>query len=259
MSDERYIVPNIARALQILEYLARENSEASIPELTRIFGIPKNSVFRIMKSLEASGFVCENARKYNVTPRLLYLGYSGINKKGLVESALDEMKALRDDVNETVMIGNLLGNSIVILEQMPAFEHIKFTTDIGARVAVQASAPGKAIIAFLPEDERNILLNHITFTRYTDNTLPSKNAIQDEIEVVKQDGYSLDRGEEVSGILCVAAPVLDYRNYPIASIWLSGPEKRMKKKGIERIGRAVSEVAGSVSFKFGFDKPTGRE
>ena len=259
MSDERYIVPNIARSLQILEYLARENSEASIPELTRIFDIPKNSVFRIMKSLEASGFVSENERKYNVTPRLLYLGYSGINKKGLIESALADMKALRDDVNETVMIGNLLGNHIVILEQMPAFEHIKFTIDIGTRVAVQASAPGKSIIAFLPEDERNQLLNHITFTRYTDNTLPSKNAIQDEIKTVMQDGYSLDRGEEVSGIICVAAPVLDYRNYPVASIWLSGPEKRMKKKGIEKIGKAVSAAAGKVSFKFGFDQPVDRK
>lgn len=253
--DERYLIPNVGRSLRILEYLAREVPEASIPEITKHFDIPKNSVFRIIKSLELSGFVEEKERKYYVTPRLLYLGYSGMNKKGFIANSLDSMNTLRDEINETVMIGTLLGNHIVILEQLPAYELIKFTTDIGHRVPVQASAPGKAIIAALPEHERNNLLNHLTFTRFTDYTLPSKTAMLDEITKVQEVGYSIDKGEEVSGICCVAACVLDYRNTPIGSIWVTGPEKRMRDKGMERIGQAVSNAAGSISLKFGFDKP----
>lgn len=252
-SAERYIIPNIARALKILEMLSREENGASISEIAQKFEIPVNSTFRIIKSLEAYGYVEEETRRYFTTPRLLYLGYAGLNKKGVLQNSIDVMHSLRDNINETVMLGTMVSNEIVIIEQLPSFEFIKFTTEIGHRVPVHASAPGKAILACLSEEDKQAVIEHLSFDRFNDATIPSKNDMLEEIENIVKNGYSVDNGEEITGIICVAAPILDYRNYPIASIWMTGPDYRVKEKGIKVIGEAVVEAAAIISRRFGLD------
>jgi len=251
--NNKYIVPSIARALKILEYLAKDNHEASIAEIASSFDYPKNSVFRVMKSLEYYGFVEEESRKYRTTPRLLYLGYASMQNKGIVEASMDVMHALRDEVNETVLIGTLLGNKVVIIDQYVSFELIKFVADIGMRVPLHTSAPGKVILAYLPEDERGKLIDHMNFVRYTDMTVPSKRAMLEEIRNIRSQGYAVDDGEEVPEIHCIGVPIFDYRHYPVAAIWIVGPSTRLPKDIYPKIGRIVGEYAVKISRRLGFD------
>ena len=251
--QNKYLIPNIARGLKILEYLAREKKEASLAEIASDFNYPKNSVFRVMKTLEFYGYVEEEGRKYHTTPRLLYLGYAGMQNKGLVENSVDIMHAIRDELNETVMVGTILGNQIVILEQFISFQYIKFTTEIGARVQIQASAPGKSIMAFLPEEERNKLIDQITFVRYTDKTLPSKKEMMEEMEIVRKQGYAVDDGEEAVDVHCIGAPIFDYRNYPIAAVWIVGPDYRVTRERYQEIGESMKAYAMKISRRFGYD------
>lgn len=252
-SENKYLIPNISRALKILEYLTSEKTEASIAQIAADFSYPKNSVFRIIKTLEHYGYIEESERKYRTTPRLLYLGYAGMRNMGLIENALDIMHALRDEVNETVMVGTLHGNQIVIIDQLPSFQYIKFTAEIGKRVTLHASAPGKAILAYLPPGEQEMLLNQIKFTRYTDHTIPSKSDMIEEIELVKAKGYSIDDGEENPDCHCVGSPILDYRGYPIASLWTVGPSFRFVSDLYDQVGPIVKDFAMQISRRFGYD------
>ncbi len=249
----KYLVPNISRALKILEYLTTEKTATSLSQIAEHFSYPKNSVFRIIKTLEHFGYVEESERKYQTTPRLLYLGYSRMRNTGLVENSLDIMHALRDEVNETVMIGTLHGNQIVIIDQVPSFRYIKFTTEIGKRVTIHASSPGKAILAFLPKQEQKMLLDQVTFTRYTDHTIPSKSDMCEELKTVRERGYAVDDGEENPECHCVGSPILDYRGYPIASLWTVGPSFRLVPELYDQIGPVVKEFAMQISRRFGYD------
>ncbi len=251
--SNKYLIPNIARALQILEYLARVKDEASITEIAAKFNYPKNSVFRVIKTLEHYGYVEEANHKYRATPRMLYLGYAGMRTNGLVENSIDVMHSLRDELNETILIGTLMGNQVVIIEQLSSLQYIKFTTEIGRGVNIHASAPGKALLSFLPEKEQKNLINQITFTRYNDNTLPSKSAMMKEIEIVRKQGYAVDNGEEIKDVHCVGTPVFDYRHYPIAAIWTVSPDYRMPEESFHRIGEIVKEHAMRISRRFGYD------
>ncbi|MDC7227857.1 MAG: IclR family transcriptional regulator [Spirochaetales bacterium] len=249
----KYLIPNIARALKIIEYLAKVKNEASITEISDDFDYPKNSVFRILNTLEYYGYVEETQRKYKATPRLLYLGYAGMRNNGITENSIDIMHSIRDELNETVMLGTLLGNEIVIIEQLPSFQYIKFTTEIGHRVNIHTSAPGKAIAAYLPEMERADLLSHLTFTRFTNGTIPSQSEMNTELEKVKERGFAIDNGEEISEIHCVGAPVFDYRNYPIAAVWCSGPAFRMGEEKQNQFGERIKVYAMQISRRFGYD------
>ncbi len=252
----KYLVPNISRALKILEYLTSEENATSLSQIAEHFSYPKNSVFRIIKTLEHYGYVEESERKYHITPRLLYLGYSRMRNTGLVENSLDVMHALRDEVNETVMIGTQHGDQIVIIDQLPSFRYIKFTTEIGKRVTLHASSPGKAILAYLPKQEQKMLLDQITFTRYTDHTIPSKSDMREELKRVKERGYAIDDGEENPECHCVGSPILDYRGYPIASLWTVGPSFRLTPDLYDQIGPLVKDFAMQISRRFGYDPVT---
>ena len=251
--QNKYLIPNIARALKILEYLAKEKNEASITEISDDFDYPKNSVFRILNTLQYYGYVEETGRKYKATPRLLYLGYAGMRNNGISENSIDVMHAIRDELNETVMLGTLLGNEVVIIEQLPSFHYIKFTTEIGHRVNIHTSAPGKSIAAFLPEKERHKLISHLTFTRYTNGTIPSQNEMIKELKKVASLGYAVDDGEEVPEVHCVGAPIFDYRNYPIAAVWCAGPSFRMDSECEADFGERIKEYAMKISRRFGYD------
>ena len=249
----KYLIPNIARALKIIEYLAREKKEASITEISDDFNYPKNSVFRILNTLQYYGYVEEQQRKYKATPRLLYLGYAGMRNNGITENSIDVMHAIRDEINETVMLGTLMGNEIVIIEQLMSFQFIKFSTEIGHRVNVHTSAPGKAIAAYLPDIEMKELISHLTFTRYTGQTIPSQNEMVKELEWVREHGYAIDNAEEVSEVHCVGAPIFDYRNYPIAAVWVSGPAFRFGGNRHEEVGHRIRDYAMQISRRFGYD------
>jgi DNA-binding IclR family transcriptional regulator len=253
-----YIIPNLDRALRVLEHLSTRQEGGSITEIATQLSLPKNSVFRILRTLAASGYLEERDKAYRLSPKILSLGYAAVRSTHLIDACMDEMRTLRDEINETIFVGALSEGTVVILEELPSFQLIKFTVEIGHKVPIHASAPGKAILAFLPAAEQRDLLNHIAFTRFNDRTIPGMKAMLKELEKIQAAGYAWDLGEEVGEIWCVAAPVLDYRAYPIASIWLSGPEFRVSRMDQAKVGAAVREHALRISRHFGFDPSVAR-
>ena len=253
-----YIIPNLDRALKLLEHLSTQKEGSSVTEIANRLGLPKNSVFRIVRTLAANGYLLEHDKIYRLSPKILSMGYAGIQSTNLIEASLKEMHTLRDEVNETIFVGTLAQSQVVILEQLPSFHYVKFTIEIGHRVPIHASAPGKAILAFLPQGEQGDLLEHIAFTRYTDKTIPGMKTMVQEIESIRLKGYALDLGEEVAELYCVASPIFDYREYPIASLWLSGPEFRLAKMDLDQVGGVVREHALRVSRDFGYDPSMSR-
>jgi DNA-binding IclR family transcriptional regulator len=252
-SSVPYIIPNLDRALKVLELLSAKTDGSSVTEIAKALGLPKNSVFRIVRTLSANGYLLERDKIYRFSPKILSLGYAGIQSTNLIGASLKGMHSLRDEVNETIFIGTIAQNQVVILEQLPSYQFVKFVIEIGHRVPIHASAPGKAILSFLPPGEQKDLLNHIAFTRYTDTTIPGMKVMLQEIEKIKTKGYALDYGEEVAEIYCVASPVFDYREYPIASLWLAGPAFRLSVMDLEHVGTVVRENALRISREFGYD------
>ena len=253
-----YIIPNLDRALRVMEHLSTRQDGSSITEIANHLSLPKNSVFRIVRTLAASGYIDEHGKSWRLSPKILSLGYTAVQSTHLIGACMDEMRTLRDEINETIFVGAMSEGKIVILEQLASFQLVKFTIEIGHKVPILASAPGKAILAFLPAAEQKDLLAHIAFTRFNDRTIPGMKAMLKEIKTIQDLGYALDLGEEVSEIWCSASPVFDYRAYPIASIWLSGPQFRMAKMDLAKVGATVREHALRISKHFGYDPSVAR-
>lgn len=255
----RYHVPNLERGLAILELLAHADAPMRLSDIERQSGFPKNSVFRIVRTLHAHGYVVldPDNRTYTLSHKLFALGSGTLAEKRLIERSMDVMRALRDVSGETAFLGTLLGEEGVILEQVPSTHPVKVVVDPGTRFPLHTSAPGKCFLAFLPAAEREDLLRHATLTRYTANTITEPDALRAHLEQTRARGYSTDCEEEIEGINCVGAPIFDHRGYPVAALWVTGPEARLSAGRFAEFGAIVMENAGRLSARFGYDALNG--
>lgn len=251
---ERYHVPNLERALVILEHLARYPEGLGLSEIAEQLSLPKNSVFRIVSTLCAYEYLVrdEISKRVKLTRKLFLLGSSVLDGNHLLESSLDVLRTVRDLTGETALIGVLAGTKGTVLEQIPSHQPLKFLVDPGTCFPLHTSAPGKVFLAFLPQDEAMQVISHLTLTRYTNNTITAVPALRAELQQVRTQGFGLDMGEEIEGLNCVGAPIFNHQGYPIAAIWVTGPSFRLTQERIEGIAGVVCQNALIISKRFGY-------
>lgn len=251
---DNYQVPALDRALSIMELLAKHPDGLRMREIAETLDLPANSVFRITGLLEDRGYLLRDGEdmRYRLSRKLLSLGYASIGEDKLIEQSLDVMRLLRDDTQETVLIGVRADLQGIVLEQVAAMQPVKFLVDPGTHFPLHTSAPGKVFIAFLPQAERDALLRRMKFTRYTERTLDSRTKFEADIENTLRQGFAVDCAEEIEGLHCVGAPIFNHRGYPIAAIWVTGPSFRFPASMLHRIGIKVAASAGKISQRFGY-------
>ena len=253
-NHERYHVPNLKRGLEVFELLAKNPDGLTLPEIAKTSGYSKSSIFRILCTLEDCGYVAKNKdeRTFRMSRKLAALGYAAFGESNIVEKSMDILRQMRDKLGETSMLGTMLDDGCVMIEQAPGTQPFKFLGEIGMKIGFHASAPGKAMLAFLPRDEADKKIKKIKFQKYNENTIVERKDFLAELEKVKSCGYAFDKGEEIEGVNCVGAPILDAHGYPVAAIWITGPRERIRSEQLDDIGLIVREYALAISARLGY-------
>jgi IclR family KDG regulon transcriptional repressor len=253
IDTRRYHVPNLDRALAIMEHLAAQQHPLGITDIAEALGFPKNSVFRIVSTLHAHAYLRrdEPAKQYSLTTKFLSLGYAAVHEGRLVENSLDVMRQVRDATGETVMVGIVDGHEGVVLEHMPSQQQLQVTVAVGARFELHTAAPGKAIMARLTADALDTMLDQLPYTRYTPRTITSKKALAAHLVTVREKGYAIDDAEHNEGIRCIGAAILNHRHHPVGAIWITAPAFRVPKEFDDKLGSILRDGAKRISSRFG--------
>ena len=250
---QRYHVPNLDRALAILELLAKHPDGLSMVEIAGLLAFPNNSVYRITSTLFNHGYLNreEHSKRFSLSRKLLALGYAALSEKNIIEMSLDIMRQLRDATKETVLLATLLTESMVVLEQVPGSHPFKFMVDAGSRLNLHTSAPGKALLAYLPKSELDPIIARMKMPRFNERTITTKGRFRKELNRVKARGYAVDWGEQLDGVHCVGAPIFNERGYPVAATWITGPRDRLPESSFETLGNLIGDHANRISQRFG--------
>jgi DNA-binding IclR family transcriptional regulator len=245
-------VTSLQRGLAVLELLAQRPDGATLSEITEHLDLPGASVLRLARTLVELGYLTRNegSKRYFITNSFLMLGQPRTATRGLSECALSAMRRIRQTTGETTQLCCLIDVEMVVIEQLISIHPFKYSADLGARCPCYSCAPGKAILAFLPEEERDATIDRIQFKRFTPNTITSKRLLREELLQVRKQGFALDREEGMPGIHCVAAPILDRHGFAVAAITIAGPSSRVRKDEFEVIGELVREGARQASTEF---------
>ncbi|MCK5878909.1 MAG: IclR family transcriptional regulator [Holophagae bacterium] len=252
--SSRYSVPNLERALVIMELLARYPKGLNMTGIIEKIGLPQNAVFRITHTLTNHGYLHrdEDSKVFTLTKKMLSLGQSAVSDGHIIENSLPLMRQLRDEVNATAYLGTLLDTDGVILEQAPGGYPFKFCVDLGTRFQLHCGAAGKALIAFLPEAEQKALISRLKLTKYNERTITGKRELKKELEQVRQLGYAVDRAEQFEAVHCIGAPILDANSYPVAIVWISAPSVNLPEEKFSELGPKVAACALQISTRLGY-------
>ncbi|SHJ09018.1 IclR family transcriptional regulator [Pseudozobellia thermophila] len=251
-----YNVPNLERALMIIELLSSKPKGLSLAEIMDELDIAKSSAFRITSTLIFRNYLQKNetTKKLTLTRKILSLGISSLSEQSIVENSIDAMRALRDETKESVMLGILLGDKGTILEQVPSSYPVKLFVEQGTQFSLHSSVGGKSILAYMEEDERNRILENVKLEKFTENTIVSKKDYIKSLKEVKAKGYAIDHSEDIQGINCVGAPIFDESGSPVAAIWITGPDGRLPSSEFGNKGEIVKKYAMEISKKLGYLK-----
>ena len=232
-TDDNYKVPNLEKGIAVIEYLSSRSEGETLQAIKVALDISQTTAYRILNTL-------------------VRLGFRSLNEHNLLETVLPHLRDLRDRVKETACFGVLGDEKGIFIEQARGDHAFCFVLSPGKPFELHCSAPGKAIMAYLPVTVRNRYLSYMTFPRYNSRTITSREVYLEELEKVYQQGYALDNEEELSGVICVGAPVLNYTGYPCGSIWISGPKDRLTEEQLRSTVQIVKEIAGQISAELGY-------
>jgi DNA-binding IclR family transcriptional regulator len=255
-NQKKYHVRSVERALGVLKTFLDCDEEQSVTEISEKAGLDISTTFRLLVTLQSNGFVEYNnaTAKYRLGVSCLELGSKFIKNNDIRKVALKQMEALRNEFGETVHLTILDGIEVVYLEKLSGLHPIGFMSSrVGGRAPAYCTGVGKAHLAYLPEEEIYKRFEGKKLFKYTKNTITNIKLLIEELERVRERGFSFDNEEHEIGVKCVAVPIFDH-NGVVAAMSISGPVDRMNSHINQNPGGLIEklkEAARSVSLQIG--------
>ncbi|ABY95602.1 MULTISPECIES: IclR family transcriptional regulator [Thermoanaerobacter] len=247
-------VQSLERALKILEVLGKNPNGLGVTELAREVDLPKSTVYRLLSTLAKWGYVEQEKEneKYKLGLKIIELSSNILNNLELREVARQYLEELMEFANEVVHLCVLRDGEIVYIDKVESHNTIQMYSQIGKRAPVHCTAVGKAILAFLPQEEAISILKTKGLPRKTPNTITSLEEMLKHLEEIRRLGYAIDNVEHEEGIRCVAAPIFDYTGQVVASVSISGPEYRVTWEKVPGLAVKVKEITKKISQRLGY-------
>jgi DNA-binding IclR family transcriptional regulator len=253
-SGKGYSVPAVQRALTMLEFLAQSKRGFSVSEISRKLGLPKSSTHLILGTLEARGFLQKSTQtgRYGFGLKLVSLSRNALENLDLREEARPFLQALGQSTGLGVHMAVLDRNEAVIIEKVEAPGLLKFATWIGRRLDINCTGVGKALIAFLSEDEFGEQIRTKGFARHNENTITSVARLKRELAQVRERGYAVDDEEDEIGVRCIGAPIFGDSSRTVAAISVAGTTHQIPLERVPALAAMVKQTAAAISSRLGY-------
>ena len=249
-ANERYTVEAVSKALDVLEVF-RHAEELSLAEISDRLGLNKSRVFRLLHTLVERGYVDRTVDSTRFVLGLKLLERSACVRADLRTLCLPYMRLIHQHFNETVNLGILEQQQIVYIAALESSRPVRMAEVIGSRSPLHSTALGKAIIAFLAEDQRNELIAGLRLSKFTENTITDSKRLAKELQSVRRTGCAIDDRENDSDGFCIAAPIFDAMGRPAAAISVSGPTDRIQENR-KKISEMLVGTCNQISQRFGY-------
>jgi IclR family acetate operon transcriptional repressor len=249
---DRHSIQSVDRALYLLETIAEAGGEATLTDLANRTGLNISTCHHLLATLIKRGFAAKvpGRRLYALGARILYLGHACL-QVDLPRRAQPYMEAINRATGETVHLAALQGDAVVTLAVREARHAVRVDTGkIGKVEAPHATSVGKAIMAWLPEDEIHRIVAH-GMKRFTDKTITDLPALIESLRIVRRNGYAIDREEFLPGVICVGAAIRDQVGTVIGAISASTPAMRATEDHVALMRDEIAAATRALSAEFG--------
>jgi IclR family acetate operon transcriptional repressor len=243
-------VQSVERALSLLETVARSSEPVPLTRLTEILGIDPSSVFRLANTLKRRGFLANpNGRKHYVLgPAVWRLSREYDWSRMLISICHEPVTALATRTGETAHLAVREGREVFFIDHHASGDQgVIVPGQTGKLMPLHCTAHGRALLADFGLAELKTLYNTVPLERYTARTSVSLPDLAAACARVRAAGYSIDDGEFLADVRCVAAPIRDRGGLVIGSIGVSAPATRMSPGRDSVLAQHVCDTAGHIN------------
>jgi DNA-binding IclR family transcriptional regulator len=250
--------PAVDRALSILEMLATTGHGLTLPDLARRLDLPKSSVHCLLLTLERRGYLIRNecTGRYLFGLRLFGLAKLALCRIGLRERAAPFLRELMRRTHLTVHMAILEQDEAVVVEKFEPPGMLQLASFVGKRMELHCSGVGKALLAYLSEDELARLARQRGFVRYNENTITSVTRLRQEAARIRRVGYSFEDEEGEIGFRCIGCPIFDHSGAVTAAISLAGTTGQINAHNLDWLINEIRQTALAISRTLGYISDT---
>lgn len=232
----------LVKAFHTLEAMAEIGEPAPLRQIASATGLPKGTLFRILQTLSALGYVnqIDESNHYYLTSQISHLGRNA-RQEDIKLLAMPLMKALHGKFNETINLGILEGMFVYYLAVLEAQRPLAWRVPAGTRDMFYSTALGRAIVAHLKPELATALVERATLRSRTAKTVASRGALRKVLEDARVGGVAFDLEENDDGVVCIGTPLfLDGR--VVAAISVSVPSTRYTSALGEEIRQSLTAL-----------------
>ncbi|KMQ73208.1 IclR family transcriptional regulator domain-containing protein [Marinobacter subterrani] len=205
---DRDYVGALASGLEVLQAFDAEHPRMTLSEVAARTDMDRAKARRFLLTLHALGFVKRNGRQFELTPRVLQLGYAyqaSNQYRAVIQQYLEDITA---ELGESSSLAVLDGDDVVYVVRSSARHRLMaITLSVGTRLPAAYTSMGRVLLAQLSEAEREAFLARVTLEAYTASSVTTVEALREEILKVRTQGYAVVDQELDSGLRSVAVPV----------------------------------------------------
>jgi IclR family pca regulon transcriptional regulator len=228
-------VQSLERGLSVLRAFSAERPSMTLSEVARTTDLTRATARRLLLTFEALGYVRSGGRSFELTPRVLDLGYAYVSSLKLPDIAQPFMEALSERVHESVSAAVLDDDEIVYVARVPTKRIMTVAIALGSRLPAASTSMGRALLAELPDDELDAFLTRTTVAPATDNTLTDPADLREAILEVRRLGYAVVDQELELGVRSASTVLRNRRGCALAAINVSTHAGRVSLKELRGV------------------------
>lgn len=252
-SEYTGLVPAVDQAARILIFLTRSQSpKVNLTDICKGVGIHKSKGYSILNTFQKYGFVQKDptGKTYSLGLGLISLSRRVLDNLNYGSVADPILETLAARTHSTALFGIINDGNVFVVARQEADQHISVTIRRGYRFSLTHGAHGKAIVAFLPEQEREKILKQKKLLFHGDASRLDRNRLERELSRCRETGFAFDLGELNAGINVIASPVFDSQERLIGSMFIMGT---FSEASLKEYGFIVTESARQFSATLGAD------
>lgn len=242
----------VGKAMAILTFLAEQDGKGGVREMAQELNLAKSTVHRLLQGLKSDGFVHfdPETRRYTLGVELYRFASLVLQRVNSLDMARSVMEEAVRECNETLLLGiyNPAHRKMMFAVKVDCDHPVRYVIEVGSLLPVHQAASGKGILAWLPDEEVDMVVEQLQ----QEGQQVDRAALKEELHSIRQRGYAISRSQRISGAVGIAAPVFRVGGALLGDLVLTIPEFRYRDDMEQPLALFLMEKAVKLSRLLGF-------
>lgn len=238
----------LEKSLAILDVVSNAVTPVSLTEIASALGIPKQTAHRLTAQLLETGLLRRDPHRehYAIGHRAVGIGLAAMTADAGAGPVDAMMRALVDEIGETCNLGVVDRSQVLYIHRVECDWPLRTQLRPGTHVPLHATAIGKLFLAWFPKRTRRRIAE-AGLKGFTKNTITDAGALEEQVQVIRERGYSLNNEENMDGLIGIAVPVFGSDGKPIAGLSVHAPVFRLPLARVQEHYRRLQKTADELA------------